>query len=240
MKLKHLPLIALILVVVAIISVLVFKPADMDLEMNVKKYHTAEADGKEFVFYGSFGRVGSITVKENGKKIAKLDIEADADIYGDGLSAVEICDVDSNGKNDLLVAVKVDEDGDVHRSLFLAVDDSYSIIKDVDAVNFSSENGKLVSEEQTFTYLAETVEEYTVPYEKSVCKTVYEYSDGSVIASRKTVVTYYSESDIYCVGVWVYDAQEDELFPVSEEWLNPKEYSYAYSQLDEIFNVELP
>ena len=240
MKLKHIPLIALLLVVVTVISILVFKPADIDLELNVKKYHTAEADGKEFIFYGSFGKVGSLTVKENGKKIAKLDVEADADIYGEELSAVEVCDINADGKNDLLVAVAVDGDGDVHRSLFLAVNDTYSLIKDVDAVNFFSENGKLVCEEKIFKYMAETVEEYTVPYENSVCRTIYEYFDGKVIASSKTVVSYYSESDIYCVGLWVYDATAEELFPVSEDWLTPKEYAAAYSKLDQIFVKELP
>lgn len=240
MNLKHIPLVALFLVIVAVVAVLVFKPADFDFELNLKKYHTAKVDGKEFIFYGSFGKVGSVTVKQDGKKLAKLDIEADADIYGDDLSAVEVCDINADGKNDLLVAVAVDEDGDVHRSLFLAVNDTYSRIKDVDAVNFTSEEGKLVCEEQKFTYLAETVEEYTVSYEQSVIKTVYEFYDGTVIASSKTAVSYYSESDIYCVGLWTYDANAEELFPVSEDWLTPKEYSRAYSQLDEIFEAELP
>lgn len=240
MKLKYIPLVALFLFVVAVVAVLVFKPADMELELNVKKYHTAQADGKEFIFYGSFGKVGSVTVKENGKKIAKLDVNADADIYGEDFSAVEICDINADGKNDLLVANSQDEDGDVHRSLFLAADGSYSLVKDVDAVNSILENGKLVCEEKTFKYLAQTVEEYTVPYENSVRRTIYEFYDGGVIASSRTVVSYYSESDIYCVGLWVYDADAKELLTVSEDWLSPKEYSAVYSQLDEIFIKELP
>ena len=240
MKLKHLPLIALVLIVTVIVSILVFKPSGFNFELNVKKYHTADVDGKEFIFYGSFGNVGSITVKENGKKLTKLDIHADADIYGEDISAVEICDVNADGKNDLLIAVAIDEDGDVHRSLFLSSNDTYAHIKEVDAVNFSIDGGKIISEENNVKYLAQTVEEYTVPYEHSVSRTIYEYFDGTVIASAKTIVSYYSESDIYCLGLWMYDPDAEEMIPVSEDWLLPHEYSRIYSELDEIFFSELP
>ena len=50
MKLKHLPLIALVLIVTVIVSILVFKPSGFNFELNVKKYHTADVDGKEFIF----------------------------------------------------------------------------------------------------------------------------------------------------------------------------------------------
>lgn len=240
MKLKHIPLVALLLVIVSVIAVLTAKPRGWSFELNVKKYHTQTVGNMEFVFYGSFGNVGSLTVKQDGKRVAKLDVNADADIYGGDISAVEICDVDANGKGDLLVAVALDEDGDVHRSLFLATDSSYSLVENVDAVNFVAENGKLVCEEKLFKYLAQPVEEYTVPYEYSVCRTIYEYFKGTVIASSQTVVSYYSENDIYCIGLWVYDTNAGELMPVSEDWLSPKEYNEIYPQLDEIFGKELP
>ena len=240
MKSKHLPLIALTTIVIIIVSVLVFKPSGFNFELNVKKYHTENIDGKEFIFYGSFGNVGSLTVKENGKKIAKLDVNADADIYGGDFSAVEICDVNADGENDLLIAVAVDEDGDVHSSLFLASDGKYTHIQEVDAVNFTLENGKIISEEKLFKYLAQPVEAYTVPYENSVCRTIYEYYNGTVIASTKTIVTYYSESDIYCLGLWMYDPESEDMLPVSEDWISPQEYSRIYEELDEIFASELP
>ena len=239
MKSKYIPIFALFLAVIAILCVLLFDFGKLDLNLNLTKYHVAEADGKEFIFYGSFGKVGKVTVKENSKKICSFELSADADIY-DGISAVEISDVDRDGKNDILVAFKKDADGDVHRRLLLASKGGYSFVRDVDVVNFRDGDGTVISEEQSFKYLAETKEEYTVPYERTVSRTVYEYFEDTVIPRSRITVSYYSESLIYCVGVFEYDENYGELMSVSEDWITRSEYDDAYEALDEIFEVELP
>ena len=240
MKAKYIPLIVLSAVMLTALAILLFDFGSIDISLNFTKYHTATADGKEFSFYGSFGRVGKVTVREDGKKLCSLEIDADADIYAEDLSAIELCDVNEDGKTDLLIAYAKDEDNDVHRHLFLARNDEYTLAKDVDAVNFTEENGTIISEEQKITYLAETVEEYTVPYEDAVSRTVYEYYDGKVIPITMLKVSYYSESDIYCIGSWEYDEENERLISMSEDWLTPEEYSKVYDEIDKIFEVELP
>lgn len=240
MKSKYIPIIFLAAVMLIAVSLLLVDFGSVDVSLNFQKYHTATADGKEFNFYGSFGRVGKITVRKNGKKLCSLKIDADADIYTDALCAVEVCDVNGDEKNDLLIAYAKDEDKDVHRLLFLAKNDEYILAKDVDAVNFAEENGAIISEEQKITYLAETVEEYTVPYEKYVSRTVYEYHEGKVIPISMLKVSYYSESNIYCIGSWEYDEYTEKLVSMSEDWLSAEEYSEVYDKIDGIFDVELP
>lgn len=239
MKSKYIPIVALFLAVVATLCVLLLDFGKLNLNFNLTKYHIAQADSKEFVFYGSFGKVGKVTVNENSKKLCSFDFSADADVY-DGISAVEISDVNSDGRNDILVAFKKDSDGDVHRRLLLATKSGYSFVRDVDIVNFKDGNGFLISEEQDFKYLAETKEEYTVPYEKNVSRTVYEYFEDTVIPRSKITVSYYSESLIYCVCVYEYDENYGELMSVSEDWMTQSEYYDEYDALDEIFEVELP
>ena len=240
MKSKYIPILARALAVITLLCVLLFDFEKLDLNLNLTKYHVAEADGKEFIFYGSFGKIGKVTVRENSKKLYSFKFSADADVYEDGISAVEIFDVNSDGNNDILVAFNVDSDGDVHRRLLLSSKSGYTFVQDVDVINFSDEGGKLISEEQSFKYLAQTREEYTVPYEMTVSKTVCEYSDDTVIPRSKITVSYYSESLIYCVAVFEYDEYYEELMSVSEDWLSQEEYNDAYEALDEIFSVDLP
>lgn len=240
MKSKYIPILALALSVIVVLCILIFDFKKLDLNLNLTKYHVAEADGKEFIFYGSFGKVRKVTVKENSQKLFSFQFSADADVYADGISAVEIFDVNYDGNNDILVAFKQDSDGDVHRRLLLASKNDYTFVRDVDVINFSDEGGKLISEEQSFKYLAQTREEYTVPYEMTVSKTVYEYFEDTVIPRSKITVSYYSESLIYCVAVFEYDEYYEELISASEDWLSQEEYNNAYETLDEIFSVDLP
>ena len=239
MKRKYLPLILLGLVLTAVIVILTVDISSVNINVNIIKYHSATADGKDFSFYGSFGTVGKVTVRENGKKVCSLKISADADVYSSS-TAVELCDLNADGKKDILIAYSTDNDGDVHRKLFLATQRGYSLVDSVDAVNFSEKNSTIISEEKQIVYLAPQVEEYTVPYEKYVSRTVYEYYDGTVIPSSMLKVSYYSESDVYCVGKWEYYAELEELIPVSEDWLSPSEYLSVREKLAKDFSAELP
>ncbi len=240
MKKKTLSIILLCAVIFIPLIILAVDLGSMDFSLNFQKYHSYSADGLTFDFYGSFGNVRKLKVSDDGGKLCSLEISADANVYGSGENAVELCDVNSDGKHDLLVLRSIDEDGDVHRSLFLYSSSDYRYMSDVDAVNFREDGGSLICEERTFKYLAQTVEEYTVPYERSWVSTEYKYSDGSVIPNRTYKLSYYSETQIYCFSEWQYDADLCEQVSVSEDWMDEQEYKKKYQNIDELFQIALP
>ena len=239
MKKKNIALVILCAIILLPILVLAVDFGSVDISLNFIKYHSFEADGLSFDFYGSFGNVHKVKISENGKKICSLEVCADADIFDGEKDAVELCDVNSDGKSDLLILCAIDEDTDVHRKLFLYSSDSYRHISDVDVVNFREDGPTLVCEDRQFRYMAETVEEYTVPYERSCVRTEYEYSEGTVRAERKYVLSYYSETFMYCFGVWEYNSELDELVSVSEDWMDESEYLQKYDSISESFDMVL-
>ena len=241
MKSKHFVFIILSAAVLACVLMLTVDFSDIDLHLSVKKYHTCTADGREFRFYGSFDKIYKVSVYEDGDKLCSLKIEADADAFADGTgNAVELCDINADGENDILVLCAVDEDEDEHRRLFIRTGERQSAVNDTDIVNYRFENGTLISQTRELQYLAETVEEYTVPYEKYSERCEYEYYDGEIIPVGRMRVSYYSESDIYCIGQWEYDREAHESVCISEDWLVPSEYQKVYSEIRELFEVELP
>jgi hypothetical protein len=54
----------------------------------------------------------------------------------------------------------------------------------------------------------------------------YEWRQGALTAIHKECITYYSESEIYCVAVWDINA-DGELEPTDERWLMPEQYAQA-------------
>jgi hypothetical protein len=54
----------------------------------------------------------------------------------------------------------------------------------------------------------------------------YEWRQGALAAIKKECITYYSESEIYCVAVWDINAG-GELEPTEEHWLMPDQYARA-------------
>ncbi len=51
----------------------------------------------------------------------------------------------------------------------------------------------------------------------------YEWVNGKLKNVRRECVTYYSESDIYCVAVWKLNS-DGVLEPYDEQWLSPEKY----------------
>ena len=237
MKLKKIILIVIACVAVLIALCAILKP---DISLSVIKYHTEEHGDTVFSFYGSFGRVKKIKVVEGGEKLRSISLDIDADaLKAEGISAVETCDVNADGSDDILILTHVDDEGDGHRRLFLRSGDDFEIVGDTDIVNYRMENGVLVSEDSRLKYLAKTVEEYTVPFERSVTREEYSYLDGYMTLIRRFSVSYYSESDIYCVGLFEYDSAVGDIVYTDEKWLSPEEYAENKHVFQEYFETEL-
>ncbi|MBQ8817297.1 MAG: hypothetical protein IJZ83_01865 [Clostridia bacterium] len=240
MKTKNIALIILAAVIIIPLALILFDFGSLDFSFNFKKYHTCEVDGREFEFYGSFGRIGKIKVSDDNGKICSLSFSADADIFKRNIPAVETFDINSDGNDDILVLCGIDEENDVHRSLFIATASDYNAMGDTDIVNFRIEDDLLISEDGGVEYLAETVEKYVVPNRKHVTRRDYKYYDGEIIIAREYSLSYYSETDIYCHGYWEYDEDSESLLCVDEDWLLPDEYEKERENLQKLFKIQLP
>ncbi len=241
MKKKNIALIVLCILILLPLLFLVVDFGSFNFSLNFQKYHSFEQENLTFDFYGSFGTVRKLKVSEEGSKLCSLKISANSDIFDQDEPAVTLCDINMDGMSDLLVLSAIDDDdSDAHRALFVRKDDTFHRAQDIDVVNAEVSEGMLIGEERIFEHTAQTVEEHDVPYLISLVRTEYEYFDGGVIPARATELTYYSETQIYCLATWEYSDEYDELMSVDEDWLYPSQLATVYDELDELFKIELP
>ncbi len=240
MKKKNIAIVLLCAVILAPAVFLLLDFAIGSFSLNFQKIHTFTADKLTFEFYGSFESVGKLKIREGGKNICTLYLSADADTYKKNADAVILADINSDGDDDLLVLTELDSDGDAHRIPYLYSEGKYKRMGNMTLSNPRMEKGILICEERTFGYLAETREDYTVPYNIESKKTEYTYSEWNIIPKNALYVTYYSESQIYCVGRWEYNENLGELMSTSEDWLDAKEYKEAREELAKEFKISLP
>ena len=240
MRSKNLALVFLAAIIVIPLIIIMIDYTSIDFSFNLVKYHSAEADGKTFSFYGSFGTVGKIKVSDKNGKLCAIRFSADADIFKEDIPAIEVCDVNGDEKNDLLILKDIDEEGDVHRTLFIAEDSGFTKITDADIANFKLCENTVISEEITLEYMAQTVEEYIVPYKRSAVRKEYKYSDGELYVYCEYSLSYYSETDVYCHAYWEYNSDIDELDCVFEDWLSPEQYAQSKQDIQKSFDITLP
>ena len=241
MKTKNIAIVLLAAAVLAVFALLFLNVSDMDMRLSLKKYHTVSLENMQVSFHGSFGKVNTVKIKPDGERTVKLKLDCDAGaLETAGAEAVELCDINGDGARDLLLLTSVDTDGDTHRALALSGSEGYTLAEGVDAVNFRMEEGILIAEERLSEIITEDVKDDTAPYEESSIKYEYQYMEGRVILARKTVITYYSESDIYCFGIWAYNDKYGELTALSEDWLSAEEYGELKAEIDSVFTVEIP
>ena len=240
MKSKNIAFVLLCVTRVAVIIVAALSAADVDMRINYKKYHSCEADGLQFLFYGGGGEVRRVKVKQDGKKLCTLSLSADADAFDSVDDAVLVCEINGDVISDLLILTAADSDGDIHRALFLSKDGGYELVEKVDAVNHSFVDGIMISEEKLITYLAEDEGYGEPPSRRETVLREYAPVDGSVVEIRRRCVAYFTETDIYLVGAYEYREDIGECVAVSEKWLIPEKYQKIRAELQEDFSLDIP
>jgi len=241
MKNKNIAFVLLCVAMIAVIIAAVISSTGIKLELNLRKYHTFEAEDMEFSFYGGGGEVRRVKVKQNGQKLCDLTLEADAEAFKSVESAVVICEMNNDGRPDLLILTALDDDGDVHRALFLSASDGYQRAEGVDAVNHSVADGVIISEEKLVTYLSEDEGHGEPPSRRETVRREYAVIDeNKVVEVNRRNVAYFTETDIYLVGYYQYSETYGECVPISEKWLYPEEYSEVRKQLENEFELDIP
>ncbi len=241
MKNKNIAFILLCVAMVAVIIAAVISSTGLKIELNLRKYHSFEVEGMDFSFYGGGGEVRRVKVRQNGKKLITLTLEADAETFGREESAVVTCEINGDGVPELLILTALDDDGDIHRALFLSSPDGYQRAEGVDAVNHSVANGCIISEERLVTYLAEDEGHGEPPSRWETVRREYVVLDeNKAVEASRRCVAYFTETDIYLVGSYQYSESYGECVPISEKWLYPDEYSELREQLSVEFELDIP
>ncbi len=240
MKNKTLAIIVLCAIIILPLIILLVDFGSINFSLNLKKYLSVSEGEYTFDFYGSFGRVNKMTVRGASGKLCSLPMQIDSDSLSECDDPILICDFSENGSDLLLVFSSLDSDGDIHRTPFVRRDEAFEQISDADIVNPKIQNEVIICEEYIFEYVATAEEDGDIPYEIWSKRTEYVYENGTLHPSNALYVTYYSYTDIYCVGAWEYNSEYSELMSTDEDWLSAEQYSKVYGDLDDIFEIDIP
>ena len=199
-----------------------------NIKFNLISYHSFEQDGYSFTFKGSFNTVRKLVVKQDSKKLCSLPFDAVPDVFDNefGFSA-KFIDVNGDSASDLILPSAVDEDGDIHYSLYLADSENGFIfsedLTDLSNISVEEATGFILTNDQTKEILAEATDsspEFYILRHKIARHT---FRDGKLLTLEERAITYYSENDYYCYSVYKHDDAFGGLKYQDEKWFEPEE-----------------
>lgn len=199
-----------------------------NIKFNIISYHSFEKDGYSFNFKGSFNTVRKVIIKEDSKRLCALPYSASTDIFESefGFSA-KFVDANNDSISDLILPNSIDEDGDIHYSLYLGdKENGFAFsedLADLSNISIEEETGLILTEETSKEILAEgtksSPEFYVLRHEITRCT----IDDGKLLKLETRAIIYYSENDYYCYSVYKHDDDFGGLKYQDEKWFDPEE-----------------
>ncbi len=176
--------------------------------------------------YG-YDSVRRIKVISSGKTIAS--IRTDGAVAGTSDYGFFFVDANFDGHDDICLAVSVGEDGTKYNFwIYNTTKKNFGTDKTLNSL--LSPSFDKTTETITAPYKTHTIDpavgtdpETYIDEEGTI---TYEWRQGALTAIHKECVTYYSESEIYCVSIWDINA-DGELEPTEENWMVPDQYARA-------------
>ncbi|MBQ9079625.1 MAG: VCBS repeat-containing protein [Clostridia bacterium] len=170
-------------------------------------------------------RVGSVKILRNGRTIDKWKIDSSVNDSG---ASLEFVDLNFDGHPDLRLLAETGEHNRYSCRLYspdaemFYTNDKLNSLLDVTV--------DTAAKQLTAYYRTHTTEPATIDspgeYIDEEGTEAYEWQNGKLCIVRRECVTYYSETDIYCVALWEIDAY-GEFSPTRERWLTPDQYERA-------------
>ena len=181
-----------------------------------------EGDLSLEIFLDSKGRTETIKTYKNGKRIDTWRLHSSVS-YNE--APVTVCDVNFDGHDDLRILVATGKHLRYAHRIYDAATGTFYTDEQLDSmldVSILPEQKQITAYYRTHTIdpaVGTTPETYID--EQGV--NTYEWRDGKLFNVRRECVTYYSESDIYCVATWELNS-DGTLEPYDEQWLSPEKY----------------
>ncbi len=168
--------------------------------------------------------VRSIEVYAGEEQVSKYSVKgAKVDEAGNGF---EFIDLNFDGTADMRLLVKDGEKKQYKCWIYNPGSggfDTYSVLDGLKNPIVDKENGRIAVEYSTHIIEpAVGIDPEAHIYERG--SRYYGWHQGKFCEVGRDCVTYYSESDIYCVAVWELNA-DGELYTTKERWLSPKKYA---------------
>ena len=197
-----------------------------NIKFNIVSYHSFEQNGYSFNFKGSFDTVRKVIIKENSKKLCSLPFNSSPEVFNNdfGFSA-KFIDVNNDSASDLILPSAVDEDGDIHYSVYLS-DAEHGFFFHEDLVDLSNlsieeETGFILTDETSKEILAEGTKSSPEFYVLRHKITRYTFEGEKLLALEERAITYYSENDYYCYSIYKHDDAFGGLKYQDEKWFDP-------------------
>lgn len=169
----------------------------------------------------------SITVKRGEEIVAKLKVSGIN--IGAEECGLEFIDLNFDGYEDIRIIASRGGLGTKYRCWIWNAGrqsfDTDSMLNSLISPEFDGIN-KTVTAKYTSHIIEPAVGTEPETYIDEIGTVDYNWRQGMLTAVRKECTTYYSESEIYCVAVWIID-ETGELVPASEMWLLPDQYERA-------------
>lgn len=221
MKKKH--FITALTVIIFALALFLILVNVFDIHFNFVKYHSIDSGSFSFTFKGSFGEVRKVTVKQDGKVLDSAEFAADPSVFDNDSFAPLFLDINTDGKNDILLPFAFDEDGDVHYTAYLLTENklvSNDAMKDL-SDPYLGEDGMVYTEFEKKEILSPKTDKSPEKYETYHTIAKHGFIDGNFVTLETRSLIYYSESDYCCYSVYLYDETFKELTYFDEKWFDP-------------------
>ena len=174
------------------------------------------------IYLDSKGRTETIKTYKNGKRIDSWRVNSSVS-YNE--APITVTDVNFDGHSDLRILVATGKHLRYAHRIYDAETGTFYTDEQLDSML----DVILLPEQKQITayYRTHTIDPAvgTTPEtfidEQGV--NTYEWRDGKLFNIHRECVTYYSESDIYCVATWELNS-DGVLEPYNEQWLSPEKY----------------
>ena len=174
------------------------------------------------IYLDSNGKTETIKTYKNGKRVDSWRIRSSAR-YNE--APVSICDVNFDGHDDLRILVATGSHLRYAHRIYDAETGTFYTDEQLDKLL----DATILPEQKQITayYRTHTIDPAvgTTPetYIDEQGVNTYEWVNGKLKNVHRECVTYYSESDIYCVAVWELNS-DGVLEPYDEQWMSPEKY----------------
>ncbi len=187
-------------------------------------WHT-ELEGLTYSVRGTDGRARQLSVKRGGEVLWTTSVKADQDLGNtNGRFGLTVTDLNFDGLPDLVIAIRAEEEC-IYSRCFL---------RDGDDVSFTENKALAALANVKADANLQAVFGYTTTREeKDGAKTLhdrttkYVWHEGELVPEMYAAVTYYSETDMYCYSVALYDPAAEDYGSPSEKWMTPEQYAAA-------------
>lgn len=184
-------------------------------------------DGERVVsVLGGGGKANYLSVTENGKEIWQTRIRADRSVgTRGGTYGLRVEDVNFDGRNDLIIALSVEDDITTEQVYLQQADGSYRLSAELDGkcnLSVDARQELILTFDRTEITERDAGTDRTYRIQTDIA-TAYSWQGATLVPRRSVSLTYYGGTGLYCYSVADYDASAGAWKTPDDRWFSPDE-----------------